>query len=150
MCILFIHVDNTPPDTRTVSSSPYKLILASNRDESLLRPTKPAYFWDSQEKNSEILAGQDLKDYGTWLGISRHGKVGVLLNIMGGDSVVLPNKSFESRGSLVTGFLRSPPALLGCTYLKNLCHADMATKYRPFQMVTIDLIQSRSEQLCKK
>jgi len=53
----------------------YQFILAGNRDEFYNRPTKPLYWW-----NDHILAGQDLKDGGTWMGITRNGDFVALTN----------------------------------------------------------------------
>lgn len=118
------------------SRSPYKLILASNRDEKFSRSTKSAGFWENPE-DSHILAGQDMEELGTWLGISKQGKLAALLNIMS-ESRNVEDAELISRGSLVTGFLRSAPDLTGCTYLKNLCHLDISKKYKPFQLLTVD------------
>ncbi|ODV92416.1 hypothetical protein CANCADRAFT_1005 [Tortispora caseinolytica NRRL Y-17796] len=58
----------------------YPLILLSNRDEFFVRDTRDADWWDN---NQEIFAPQDLaKDAkGTWIGVSRTGKISVILNI---------------------------------------------------------------------
>lgn len=45
----------------------YRLVVAANRDEFLSRPTAPLNFIDREKT---ILAGQDRKGGGTWLGIS--------------------------------------------------------------------------------
>jgi uncharacterized protein with NRDE domain len=55
----------------------YPLVLAGNRDEFYDRPTAPAAFW---EDAPQILAGRDLRCGGTWLGVTRKGKVAVLAN----------------------------------------------------------------------
>ena len=55
----------------------YPLILAGNRDEFYDRPTAAAAFW---EDAPQILAGRDLRCGGTWLGVTRHGKIAVLAN----------------------------------------------------------------------
>lgn len=58
-------------------------ILCSNRDEYLSRPTQPACFHDfgAQLKTGQqpnILSGIDVKAGGTWLGVSRAGKLALL------------------------------------------------------------------------
>lgn len=68
MClILFAH--KVHPD--------YPLVLAGNRDEFYDRPTAPAAFWADAP---EILAGRDLVGGGTWLGITRAGRLATVAN----------------------------------------------------------------------
>jgi uncharacterized protein with NRDE domain len=47
----------------------YKFVLAANRDEFYERPTQSAYFW---EDAPDILAGRDLAQGGTWLGVNKN------------------------------------------------------------------------------
>ena len=54
----------------------YKLVLAANRDEYYDRPTSPAAYW---EDAPDILSGRDLRAGGTWLGITRSGRIGSAL-----------------------------------------------------------------------
>jgi len=84
----------------------YPLILAANRDEFYQRPTVPAAFWESEP---QLLAGRDLKSGGTWLGISRTGRLAALSNFRDPLSI---RDNAPSRGGLVTDFLRGniPPA----------------------------------------
>src|SRR6185436_20002073 len=44
------------------------LIVAANRDESLVRPSAPP-----SEIEPGVIAGRDLESGGTWLGVNRHG-----------------------------------------------------------------------------
>ncbi len=55
----------------------YPFILASNRDEFLDRPTRPAAFWPEPKG---LLAGRDARAGGTWLGITTNGRFAVLTN----------------------------------------------------------------------
>src|SRR6266496_4647681 len=68
MCIVLV--------TRTKKYS----IILSNRDEFLARPTIRATWWPTPDNN--ILAGRDLArpSHGTWLGITRQGRIAVLTN----------------------------------------------------------------------
>jgi uncharacterized protein with NRDE domain len=91
MClILFAH--RIHPD--------FPLILAANRDEFYDRPTAPARFWTDAPK---ILAGRDLLHGGTWLGITRGGRLAVVSNFRDPDEAEGGKKS---RGQLVTKFLQ--------------------------------------------
>lgn len=79
----------------------YKLIVAANRDEFYARPTKPADYW---EENPDILAGKDLEAGGTWLGITKQGRLSLLTNFR--DLKNIKNDA-PSRGHLVSDFLSS-------------------------------------------
>ncbi|KAG2471050.1 TNG2 protein, partial [Polypterus senegalus] len=59
-----------------------RLILAANRDEVYNRPAKVADFWGD---SGDILSGLDMeegKKGGTWLGISKKGKLAALTNYL--------------------------------------------------------------------
>ena len=87
----------------------FKLILAANRDEFYKRPTAPAAFW---EEAPRILAGRDLRAGGTWLGITRDGRFGVLTNYRDPASI---KQGAPSRGALVRDYLlgsETPPDYL--------------------------------------
>ncbi|CAL8073087.1 unnamed protein product [Orchesella dallaii] len=53
------------------------------------------------------------------------------------------NNAKSSRGSLIVGFLRSPPGLLGSTYCNSLCedpeNIDLRKAFNPFHLITIDI-----------
>lgn len=95
MCILLV----------TTVHPEYSLILLSNRDEFLHRPTARAAFWE--EPNSHILSGRDLArpERGTWLGITRTGRLAVLTNYR--EPTSLAALAEKSRGAMVTSFLTS-------------------------------------------
>lgn len=92
MCILFAAYQ-THPD--------YPLIIAANRDEMYTRPTKEAHFWDN---GRSILAGKDLQQHGTWLGITKTGRFAALTNFRNPKE----NRTHKrSRGHIVKNFLTS-------------------------------------------
>lgn len=81
MCILFAFVNPKP------EPGGFKIILASNRDESFSRPALPAHEW--LPKHSGVYGGQDMqpgKEGGTWLAMNKHGRISVLLNVGQSDS----------------------------------------------------------------
>lgn len=78
----------------------YKLILAANRDEFYERPSLKADYWP---ESPEILAGRDLEAGGTWLGITRQGRLAALTNYR---DPLAENKMGISRGMLVSGYLK--------------------------------------------
>ena len=91
MClILFAH--KTHPD--------YPLAMAANRDEAYARATAPASFWHD---HPQIYGGRDLEQLGTWLGITRQGKIAAITNFRDGHAV---RNSLRSRGELVANYLR--------------------------------------------
>jgi uncharacterized protein with NRDE domain len=81
----------------------FPLVLAANRDEYHARPAAPMGWW---EDPSDMLAGRDLKAGGTWLGLSRAGRLGAITNYRE-DS---PTVAKRSRGEIITEFVRSRKA----------------------------------------
>lgn len=77
----------------------FPLIIAANRDEFYDRPTLPADFWPD---HPDILGGRDLKEGGTWLGITRKGRLAALTNYRDPLSV---QANAPSRGWLVRDYL---------------------------------------------
>ena len=87
----------------------FPLVLGANRDEFLDRPTQPANFW---AEPPDLLAGRDLRNGGTWLGITRSGRIAAVTNYRQGSA---PRTDLRSRGLLVSEFLaagRSPESHL--------------------------------------
>jgi uncharacterized protein with NRDE domain len=68
----------------------FPLVLAANRDEFHDRPTAPMQWWD----DGHTLAGKDLHAGGTWLGVSRAGRIGILTNVRepGRHDAALPSR----------------------------------------------------------
>lgn len=79
----------------------YRLVLAANRDEFFERPTAPAEFWP---EIPGLLAGRDLKDGGTWMGVMRDGRFGVLTNYRDPSR---RHPGLRSRGLILTDFFKS-------------------------------------------
>jgi uncharacterized protein with NRDE domain len=79
----------------------FPLILAANRDEFYARPSAPAAFWDDAP---DLLAGRDLKRGGTWLGITRAGRLAAVTNYRDPASL---KQGAPSRGELVSDYLHS-------------------------------------------
>ena len=113
MCIVLISTAH--PD--------FPLILINNRDvygllkestaccadeyeEFLNRPTAPAAPWD--RPNQHVIGGRDLERevQGTWLGVTKDGRVAVLTNFREEGQVV---QGKRSRGAIVNAFLCQPP-----------------------------------------
>ena len=79
------------------------LVLLSNRDEFLQRPTRALHEWQLPN-GKKIIAGQDAQAGGTWLGIDPvHGRWGVILNYR---EIIKDKPVFAtSRGQLILDYL---------------------------------------------
>ena len=77
----------------------YRLILAANRDEFYNRPTASLDYWSD---HPEVLAGRDLKGNGTWLGITRSGRIAAITNYR---EPTAHMENAPSRGILIRDFL---------------------------------------------
>lgn len=78
------------------------LLIAANRDEFLDRPTAPLHRWVLDD-GTEVVGGRDLRDGGTWLGLSPQGRVAMLTNVR----QPVMTTARRSRGELVTRWLQS-------------------------------------------
>jgi uncharacterized protein with NRDE domain len=79
----------------------YQLVLAANRDEFYSRPTAPLGFRDEAR---QILSGRDLMHNGTWLGMTKTGRLAAITNFRDPATTV---ENAPSRGHLVSDFLIS-------------------------------------------
>jgi uncharacterized protein with NRDE domain len=117
MCLIFFAL-NQHPD--------YKLIIAGNRDEFYNRKTSAAAFWPEYPT---LLAGRDLEAMGTWLGITKQGRISMLTNYR--DPVNI-NPAAPSRGKLVSDFLMTDATPE--TYLLEV--SRKGGQYNGFNLVT--------------
>lgn len=134
MCIIFLKFDPRP-----ASKNAYRLILAANRDEVYSRPSKAADFWGS---NSEILSGLDMeegKEGGSWLGISKRGKLAALTNYL----EARQNPDAQGRGFLVSNYLMDN--LDGFAYLRKV--SSEANLYNGFNLLTAEF-RANEDTLC--
>ncbi len=90
MCLIIIAY-RTDPD--------YPLIIAANRDESFVRPTDYARYW---EDAPDILAGKDLEQGGSWFGVTKYGHIAAVTNYRDANKSIPGN---ISRGLLVSNYL---------------------------------------------
>ncbi|GAB6094882.1 NRDE family protein [Desulfatiferula olefinivorans] len=82
-----------------MTDADYPLTVAANRDEFYHRATQPLDFWDDFEG---ILAGRDLQNNGTWMGVTRSGRFAAITNYR---APSLIKAAAPSRGLLVRDFL---------------------------------------------
>ncbi|MEO6093868.1 MAG: NRDE family protein [Novosphingobium sp.] len=106
------------------------LVAIGNRDEFHERPAAPLAAWDD---NSGIIAGQDLRSGGTWLGVTTSGRFALVTNRRGhGD----PDPTRASRGALVTDLLAGSGR-----------YADPDTApldaFNPFNLILADRAEAR-------
>ena len=78
----------------------WPLVVASNRDEFLSRPTLPLEKWKT-DSGQCIISGRDSQAGGTWLGVSPAGRVAFLTNVREARS----EAAQRSRGELVIRWL---------------------------------------------
>jgi len=91
MCLISIQLSQ---------NASYKLMLVANRDEQYDRPSLPAHFWPD---HPDLLAGKDLSARGTWLGITKQGRIAAVTN-----SYLMTTQESDqklSRGNLVIDYL---------------------------------------------
>ena len=110
------------------------LLLLSNRDEFYARAAQPLHWWDSLAGQPQILAGKDLQAGGTWLGVSRSGRLAALTNFRTPEPV---RTDTPSRGELVADFLHND--IPADAFLQQL--ALQASHYNPFNLLVYDGLQ---------
>lgn len=124
MCIVYLAL-NSHPD--------WPLLIAANRDEKHNRPSRAAAPWDS---HPDIIAGIDLEAGGTWLGVTRQGRFGILTNYreMGRNILDAP-----SRGDLVSNYLMI--SVSAADYANTV--SQNANLYNGFNLIVGDLTTAR-------
>lgn len=116
MCLIFIALKSHPK---------YKLIVAANRDEFYNRKTAPAAFW---EDHPEILGGRDMEAFGTWLAMTKSGKISMVTNFRDPKNI---DPKAPSRGKLVSDFLLDSTS--GEKYLEKF--ESQTRKYNGFNLI---------------
>lgn len=106
----------------------YELLAVANRDEFHERPTAPLAFW---EDAPEVLAGRDLQEGGTWMGVTRTGRFAAITNYR---DPVRVKPGAPSRGHLVSDYLRGDqPARAALQQLQVI-----ADRYNSFNLLLGD------------
>jgi uncharacterized protein with NRDE domain len=110
------------------AATDYPLVVAANRDEFHARPTAPSEFWSD---HPALLAGRDLQQGGTWMGITRDGRFSAVTNYRDPAGAL---DAPRSRGDLPLAYLAGgkPPA----AYLAEL--AARAADYAGFNLLVGD------------
>ncbi|KAG6548113.1 hypothetical protein Mapa_010393 [Marchantia paleacea] len=138
MCISFWVLDEHPG---------FWLVLAVNRDEFHARPTLALHCWDDEEEQKadgststrrSIVGGRDVAGGGTWLGMTKSGRLAFLTNVR--EAKFLINRGNEptdvtSRGALPMHFLKSAKSPV--EYLEDVARA--ADNYNGFNLIVADV-----------
>ena len=93
MCLAVIALDVHPR---------YAVVVAANRDEFHARPAARAHWWNDGDR-VPLLAGRDLQQGGTWLGMNRCGRWAFVTNVR---EPGRHDPRAPSRGALVPAVLR--------------------------------------------
>ncbi|XP_072163577.1 transport and Golgi organization protein 2 homolog isoform X1 [Diadema setosum] len=125
MCVTAFYMN---PD----SKGGFRFIIAFNRDELFNRPTKTADFW---AENPDVISSVDMttgKEGGTWLGMSKKGRLAFILNIFSPDGI---REDAKGRGALVSNFLTGE--MTAKDYLTEL--VPDGENYNGFNLFAVDL-----------
>jgi len=104
------------------------LVVTANRDEFHARPTAVSDFWEDQP---DLLAGKDLEQGGTWMGITRNGRFAAITNYR---DPARTAPAPRSRGALPLHYLTG--AEDPQTYLRQV--ATQAQEYAGFNLLLGD------------
>jgi uncharacterized protein with NRDE domain len=135
MCIAFWLLDSLPEFT---------LLLAFNRDELLDRETVKAHVWQDQANHNHVLGGRDVAGGGTWLAVSKNGRLAFLTNYRE-DPVLARSISLKggvpSRGVLPVDFVTSNTA--PAAFLEGLQFQEFAG----YNLLVADLGSTQSHEM---
>lgn len=123
MCLVALALDQ---------SSRFPFVLAANRDEFFDRPAARLAWWESPDGGPAILGGRDLHAGGTWLGLTAHGRLGMVTNVR---NPLDNDPQAPSRGQIVPQWLR------GDTGMPMLWPRLAMTGYNGFNLLALDFAQ---------
>ena len=72
MCLIAMAIDQ---------SRQFPLVIAANRDEYFARPAARLGWWTPEGGGPAVLAGRDLQQGGTWLGLTAAGRLAMVTNV---------------------------------------------------------------------
>jgi len=111
----------------------YRLVVAANRDEFHARAAAPLARWPAP---AEILAGRDERSGGTWLGIDRARRFGVVTNYR---ELQPPLPSAPSRGELIPAYLSARSGASPATAAEYCAALEArADRYSGFNLLLAD------------
>jgi len=113
------------------ASERFPFVLASNRDEFYAREAAPLAWWTPEGGAVELLGGRDLRAGGTWLALSRAGRLAFVTNVRDPSSI---DPQARSRGELVTRWIESAPA----ADAKRWWAGIEPERYNGFNLIALD------------
>jgi uncharacterized protein with NRDE domain len=125
MCVIYLAFDVNPD---------HPLVLLANRDEFYERPSSAAEYW---KDHPEIFAGRDLIAGGTWLGITKGGRVAAVTNYREPNA----RPGTHSRGELVADFLKGSAS--AAEYMARV--EQRSTYYSGFNLIVGEINHDRRE-----
>jgi uncharacterized protein with NRDE domain len=108
----------------------FPLVIAANRDEFIARPALPLQWWSPTDDGRTILAGRDLESGGTWLGLSKAGRLAVITNVREPHRT---DPSATSRGHLVPQWLSTDESF------DSFWQHSSTSKHNGFNLIAADL-----------
>jgi uncharacterized protein with NRDE domain len=114
----------------------FPLVVAANRDEYRNRPSNTLGWWRPWPDGPEILSGRDLRSGGTWLGLTRNGRMAMVTNVRTGASA---DPDAPSRGRIPLAWLKSDVAV--DRFWPWLCLQG----YAPFNLLALDASQPHGD-----
>lgn len=120
MCLVALALDQ---------SSRFPFVLAANRDEFYDRPAARLGWWEPTDGGPPILGGRDLQAGGTWLGLTAHGRLGLVTNVRDPSNM---DPQAPSRGQIV------PQWLKGDMSMPMLWPRLAISGYNGFNMLALD------------
>ena len=123
MCLVAMALDQ---------SSRFPFVLAANRDEFYDRAAARLGWWEPEDGAPPILGGRDLHAGGTWLGLTAHGRLGLITNIRNPEDM---DPQAPSRGQIV------PQWLKGDTSMPMLWPRLAMSGYNGFNMLALDFAE---------
>ena len=120
MCLAVVALDVHPR---------YRIVAAANRDEFHARPTQAAHWWT--DSTPPLLAGRDLQQGGTWLGVTRSGRFAFVTNVR---EPARHDPDAPTRGTLVPALLRDARPIASAM----ASVVESALRYNGFNLVAVD------------
>lgn len=133
MCLIAFALDAHPR---------HRLVLAGNRDEFYHRAADAAQWWHDRPT---VLGGRDRQALGTWLGMTREGRVAALTNVREGTPRA---RTGPSRGDLPRSFLDGTATPMDHARTLTADPNAPPAAYAGFNLLMIDLFAGLPRACC--